>query len=96
MGREYSDLNPVYDKEIFQQLIDGGVDEQLALHYAHLWIRDPLTLFKEHIHEDDEQNSDHFEVCNRLFLQAYSVKICVIFLFKGNGIGSLGMMVKFW
>ena len=62
-GREYSDLNPVYDKEIFQQLIDGGVDEQLALHYAHLWIRDPLTLWKEHIYEDDEKNSHHFEVC---------------------------------
>lgn len=39
-----------------------GIDEQLARHYAHLFIRDPLTLFHEHIHEDDEQNTDHFEV----------------------------------
>lgn len=39
-----------------------GIDEQLARHYAHLFIRDPLTLFHEHIYEDDEQNTDHFEV----------------------------------
>ena len=39
-----------------------GVDQQLARHYAHLFIRDPLTLFREHIFEDDEQNTNHFEV----------------------------------
>ena len=39
-----------------------GIDEQLARHYAHLFIRDPLTLFHEHIDEDDEQFTDHFEV----------------------------------
>ena len=40
----------------------SGIDDQLARHYAHLFIRDPLTLFQEHIHQDDEQNTDHFEV----------------------------------
>ena len=40
----------------------SGIDEQLARHYAHLFIRDPLTLFHEHIYEDDEQHTDHFEV----------------------------------
>ena len=40
-----------------------GIDEQLARHYAHLFIRDPLTLFHEHINEDDEQSTNHFEVC---------------------------------
>ena len=39
-----------------------GVDEQLALHYAHLFIRDPLFLFCEDIHEDDETNWNLFEV----------------------------------
>lgn len=39
------------------------MDEQLARHFAHLFIRDPLTsLFRENIYEDDEQNSSHFEV----------------------------------
>ena len=44
---------------LFQTL---GVDEQLARHYAHLFIRDPVFLFREHIHEDDETNSNLFEV----------------------------------
>ena len=39
-----------------------GVDERLALHYAHLFIRDPLFLFREDIHEDDETNWNLFEV----------------------------------
>lgn len=60
-GEKYSDIDLVYDKEIYQQLIDAGIDDQLARHYAHLFIRDPLTLFHEHIYQDDEQNTDHFE-----------------------------------
>jgi len=39
-----------------------GIDDLLARHYAHLFIRDPMTLFEEHIYEDDTQNSNHFEV----------------------------------
>lgn len=60
-GEKYSDIDLVYDKEIYRQLIDAGIDDQLARHYAHLFIRDPLTLFHEHIYQDDEQNTDHFE-----------------------------------
>ena len=41
----------------------SGIDEQLARHYAHLFIRDPLCLFQENIYLDDEQHTDHFEVC---------------------------------
>ena len=41
----------------------SGIDEQLARHYAHLFIRDPLVLFQEHVYQDDEQHTDHFEVC---------------------------------
>ncbi|XP_078356299.1 glutamate--cysteine ligase catalytic subunit-like [Oculina patagonica] len=61
-GNMYNDIDLVYDKEICQQLMDAGIDEQLARHFAHLFIRDPVTsLFREDIYEDDEQNSTHFE-----------------------------------
>lgn len=46
----------------FVFVFETGIDEQLARHYAHLFIRDPLTLFHEHVDEDDEQFTDHFEV----------------------------------
>ena len=38
-----------------------GVDEQLAMHYAHLFIRDPLVIFKELLNQDNTASSDHFE-----------------------------------
>lgn len=38
-----------------------GVDEYLAMHYAHLFIRDPLVIFEELLHQDNSASSDHFE-----------------------------------
>lgn len=35
----------------------------LAQHVAHLFIRDPLVVFKETLDQDDENQSEHFEVC---------------------------------
>ena len=40
-----------------------GVDRQMAEHIAHLFIRDPISLFKEKLFQDDENDTDHFEVC---------------------------------
>ena len=40
---EFNDLDLIYDEEILQQLLEGGVDEILARHLAHLFIRDPLV-----------------------------------------------------
>lgn len=39
-----------------------GIDRQLARHVAHLFIRDPVSLFGERINQDDANDSDHFEV----------------------------------
>jgi hypothetical protein len=59
---EYNDLETPYDETILKQLLDGGVDELLALHYAHLFVRDPLVIFQELLDVDDLQSADHFEV----------------------------------
>lgn len=40
---------------------DVGVDELLANHIAHLFIRSPLVIFNETINQNDEVDSDHFE-----------------------------------
>jgi glutamate--cysteine ligase catalytic subunit len=51
---------------IARGLIDAnpfiGVDDALAQHVAHMFIRDPLVVFSERIDQDDEQSMDHFEV----------------------------------
>ncbi|KAI8065616.1 glutamate-cysteine ligase-domain-containing protein [Gongronella butleri] len=58
---KYNDLDLVYDKDIYRQLTDNGVDDLLAKHLAHLFIRDPLVIFKELLDVDDKESSDHFE-----------------------------------
>ena len=44
----------------------SGVDELLAQHVAHLFIRDPVSLFEEKIYQSIEDDVDHFEVCTDL------------------------------
>lgn len=61
MGRCYNDLDLVYDKEIFEDLKDAEIDDLLAKHIAHLFIRDPISLFSEKVHQDDSKDTDHFE-----------------------------------
>ena len=41
---------------------DAGIDNLLAQHVAHLFIRDPVSLFSEKVNQNDEEDSDHFEV----------------------------------
>ncbi|KAJ6219832.1 hypothetical protein RDWZM_005644 [Blomia tropicalis] len=57
----YNDIPVLVDEEYYQKLIDGQVDPLLARHIAHLFIRDPLVLFKEKLNIDDSTESDHFE-----------------------------------
>lgn len=52
----------VYDETIFEKLKNNGIDHLLAQHVAHLFIRDTVSLFSEKVHQDDEKDTDHFEV----------------------------------
>lgn len=40
----------------------SGLDEPLAHHIAHLYIRDPLVIFTETLDQDNSLSTDHFEV----------------------------------
>ncbi|XP_056148402.1 glutamate--cysteine ligase catalytic subunit isoform X2 [Lampris incognitus] len=60
-GEKYNDIDLTIDEEIYKQLLSAGIDKLLAQHIAHLFIRDPLSLFEEKINLDDENESDHFE-----------------------------------
>jgi len=39
-----------------------GIDHLLAQHIAHLFIRDPVSVFSEKVDLDDAVDTDHFEV----------------------------------
>lgn len=42
------------------------MDERLATHFAHLFIRDPLVIFQETLNESPDDKADHFEVSMRV------------------------------
>ncbi|XP_062520742.1 glutamate--cysteine ligase catalytic subunit-like [Corticium candelabrum] len=58
---KYNDIDVVRDEEFFRLLKDGGVDELIAQHVAHLFIRDPVSLFQEKLEQSIETDADHFE-----------------------------------
>ena len=57
----YNDIPCPIDDEVKQKLLDAGIDDALSQHIAHLYTRDPLVIFEDHIELDDEQSMDHFE-----------------------------------
>jgi len=61
LRKEYMDPNLVVDTDIKQKLMDGGMDDLLATHFAHLFIRDPIVIFSEDLEKLDLTKTDHFE-----------------------------------
>lgn len=60
-NQKYNDVPLVKDESIYNTLRENGIDSALANHIAHLFIRDPLVLYKEKINSDDTTETDHFE-----------------------------------
>jgi glutamate--cysteine ligase catalytic subunit len=62
---QYNDLSIVKNEQVYKQLVEKKIDEHLATHIAHLFIRDPLVLFKEKLtysgSNDDMNDMDDFE-----------------------------------
>lgn len=55
------DPNLVIDEDIKKRLIEGGMDDLLATHFAHLFIRDPIVIFSEDLKQLDLNEVNHFE-----------------------------------
>ncbi|EWC46620.1 glutamate--cysteine ligase [Drechslerella stenobrocha 248] len=58
---EYNDVDIHQNLPLKQKLLDGGMDEMLAKHFAHLFIRDPLVVFSESVKNFDINQNDNFE-----------------------------------
>ncbi|OOG00027.1 hypothetical protein ASPCADRAFT_203916 [Aspergillus carbonarius ITEM 5010] len=61
LRKEYLDPDLIVDEDIKKRLLDDGMDDLLATHFAHLFIRDPLVIFSEDLEELDLNKADHFE-----------------------------------
>lgn len=58
---EYMDPDLLVDEKLKARLVEGGMDDLLATHFAHLFIRDPIVVFDEDLKELDLSKADHFE-----------------------------------
>jgi glutamate--cysteine ligase catalytic subunit len=58
---EYNDISCPVDEKMKDLLRANGVDENLAQHVAHLFIRDPVVGYAGKVELDDEKSTDHFE-----------------------------------
>lgn len=58
---KYNDVDVPYDEKSYKTLIENDVDRLLALHISHLFIRDPLVIYQQRLHLDNERETDHFE-----------------------------------
>ncbi|KAJ9638989.1 glutamate--cysteine ligase [Coniosporium tulheliwenetii] len=61
LRKEYLDPDLVVDEDLKKRLVEGGMDDLLATHFAHLFIRDPIVVFNEDLKELDLSKVDHFE-----------------------------------
>lgn len=61
LRKEYLDPDLIIDEDLKKRLIEGGMDDALATHFAHLFIRDPIVVFNEDLKELDLTKADHFE-----------------------------------
>ncbi|KAF2628459.1 glutamate-cysteine ligase-like protein [Macroventuria anomochaeta] len=61
LRKEYLDPDLIIDEDLKKRLIEGGMDDALATHFAHLFIRDPIVIFNEDLKELDLNKADHFE-----------------------------------
>ena len=57
----YNDVEAPFEAEIFQKLTDDGVEASVARHIAHIFVRDPLVVYKERLDQDPETSNEHFE-----------------------------------
>ncbi|QEU62538.1 Gsh1 [Kluyveromyces lactis] len=61
---KFNDTEVPINEKVFKRLVDNEkfkLDKDLARHFAHLFIRDPLVIFEERIDQDNETETDHFE-----------------------------------
>ncbi|XP_061392071.1 glutamate--cysteine ligase-like [Musca vetustissima] len=60
-GAKYNDIPLPYNQRDYEHLRQGGVDHLMAQHIAHLFVRDTICLLSEKVHQNDEEDTDHFE-----------------------------------
>lgn len=91
-NNEFNDVRVVYSEEHLKMLLNSGIDLPLAKHIAHFFARDPLCIFSDKIHQDNEKESVHFEVIKKLpfCIWIYIIKFLYNFIWLRRFILQIG------
>ena len=76
---EYQDPTLIIDEAIAQRLLDAGMDQRLAIHFAHLFIRDPLIVKDEDLEKVDPNETQRFDMIQSTNWQTLRLKMPVPF-----------------
>ncbi|CCD23541.1 glutamate--cysteine ligase NDAI_0B05080 [Naumovozyma dairenensis CBS 421] len=63
-NRTLNDTEVPINEKILKRLLENDkapLDYDLAKHFAHLFIRDPISVFEESINQDNKTSTNHFE-----------------------------------
>jgi len=77
LSEDHLGLNDVecsFDRDAFDFLLSQGVDEALAKHVAHIWVRDPLILSNKQVEPNVEESYCNFEAMNNYVWQPVRLK----------------------
>lgn len=57
----YNDIPVALNEKVYTRLLDEGIDERLAEHVAHLYVRQPMVIYSDRIELDNTTTTEHFE-----------------------------------
>lgn len=63
-NRRYNDTDVPVNEKVLKRLLENEkypLDYDLAKHFAHLYIRDPISTFEELLDQDNSTSTNHFE-----------------------------------
>lgn len=65
LSQRYNDAPLLYEEKYYQKLRDAGLDHVLAQKIAQMFFRDALILYEEIMSQDDEKDTDFFEMTQK-------------------------------
>ncbi|KAJ8034867.1 Glutamate--cysteine ligase catalytic subunit [Holothuria leucospilota] len=68
-----NDIEVPIEESTLEKFVNGGVDIHLARHMSYIFIRDPIILYEENIHQIPEQDTQHID--NMLSTNWLSVRL---------------------
>ncbi|EIN03487.1 gamma glutamylcysteine synthetase [Punctularia strigosozonata HHB-11173 SS5] len=72
---EYNDVHAPLNQPVYEELVQHRVDEPMARHVAHQFVRDSVIAYRETLDQDDAIDSEHFDDVQACNWQSMRLKV---------------------